>query len=129
MSQQITNYVSVLNSLKEKIRKSRYNASVVVNVELLKLYWDIGNTILNQQKLEGWGTKVIDRLAMDLRVEFSDFKGLSVRNLKYMRAFAEAYPEIGIVQTLSAQFEDKDIQSVKFVQTLAAQIPWSHHQL
>lgn len=129
MNQPVTNYISILNSLKEKIRQARYNASVVVNVALLKLYWEIGNTILEQQKLEGWGTKVIDRLAIDLRVEFSDFKGLSVRNLKYMRAFAEAYPEFGFVQTPSAQLKNTDIQPVEIVQTLSAQLPWSHHQL
>jgi predicted nuclease of restriction endonuclease-like (RecB) superfamily len=121
MSQPVTNYISILNTLKAKIQQARYNASIVVNVELLKLYWDIGNTILEQQKLEGWGAKVIDRLAIDLRVEFSDFKGLSVMNLKYMRAFAEAYPEFGIVQTLSAQFEGTDIQTGIIVQASLTQ--------
>jgi hypothetical protein len=141
MNQPVTNYISILNTLKGKIQQARYNASVVVNVELLKLYWEIGTTILQQQKLEGWGAKVIDRLAIDLRVEFSDFKGLSVRNLKYMRAFAEAYPDFIsdqqnihsakvvnnqsdiIVQTPSAQIENNDVQPVKFVQTPSVHMP------
>lgn len=68
-------------------------------------------TILQQQKKEGWGAKVIDRLAADLKSEFPDLKGLSLRNLKYMRVFAEAWPFFGIVQQL------------------AAQLPWGHHQV
>jgi predicted nuclease of restriction endonuclease-like (RecB) superfamily len=56
------------------------------------------STILEQQKSEGWGAKVIDRLAQDLKHEFPDMQGLSIRNIKYMRAFAEAYPEFSIVQ-------------------------------
>jgi hypothetical protein len=54
------NYVSILSSLKEKIRQARLQAALTVNAELLQLYWQIGNTILQQQKKEGWGTKVID---------------------------------------------------------------------
>ena len=122
MSQSVTNYANILNSLKEKIRHARFKAANVVNVELLKLYWEIGNTILEQQKQEGWGAKVIDRLAGDLRIEFSNFTGLSVRNLKYMRAFAEAYPNLGIVQQLSAQLKPTDNHNLTIVQQLAAQI-------
>ena len=56
------------------------------------LYWRIGKIILEQQESQGWGTKVVDKLANDLRKAFPDMKGFSSRNLKYMRAFAEAYP-------------------------------------
>ncbi len=66
------------NNLKEKIRQARVKAAMSVNYELLKIYWEIGSTILGQQKKEGWGTKIIDRLAADLKTEFPDFKGLSV---------------------------------------------------
>lgn len=90
-------YLDILSLLKEKIRHSRYRAAAAVNVELLKLYWEIGNTILFQQKKEGWGAKTIDRLATDLKTEFPYFKGLSLRNLKYMRAFAEAYPSFNVI--------------------------------
>ena len=62
------------------------------------LYWQIGRDILGRQEHEGWGTKVIDRLAGDLRRAYPDMTGLSPRNLKYMRAFAEAWPDESIVQ-------------------------------
>ena len=73
------------------------------------MYWRIGRQILTQQHEEGWGSKVIDRLSLDLMREFPEMKGLSSRNLKYMRAFYEAYSEETIVQQL------------------AAQIPWFHN--
>ena len=100
---------TILEELKTKIRQAQYKAVISANKEMIFLYWDIGKTILIQQERQGWGTKVIDRLAADLRHEFPEMKGFSARNLKYMRAFAEAYP-------------DK-----QFVQQLAAQIPWFHN--
>ncbi len=104
------NYIEVLQSLKEKIKQARQKAAIAVNKELLLIYWEIGNTISLQQKSEGWGTKVIDRLAADLKTEFPDFKGLSVRNLKYMKAFAEAYPDFIIVQPPVAQLQQQQNQ-------------------
>ena len=121
------NYHLILNGLKEKIRLARQKAAIAVNNELLLVYWEIGNTILQQQTEEGWGTKVIDRLAVDLKTEFPEMKGLSPRNLKYMRAFAEAYPQF--VQRPSAQIQSSDNQSVTIMQQPAAQLPWGHHQL
>jgi len=67
------------------------------------LYWQIGRDILDRQEREKWGAKVIDRLATDLKRSFPDMKGFSPRNLKYMRAFAEAWPEEPIVQAVLAQ--------------------------
>lgn len=78
-------------------------AILAVNRELLVLYWQIGRDILQRQQTEGWGSKVIDRLARDLKREFPDMRGFSSRNLKYMRAFAEAYPDEQIVQEQLAQ--------------------------
>jgi predicted nuclease of restriction endonuclease-like (RecB) superfamily len=120
-------YQKILNDLKEKIRRSRLKAAMVVNHELLKIYWEIGNTILTQQKIEGWGAKIIDRLAADLKGEFPDFRGFSLRNLKYMRAFAEAYPDFLIVQVPLAQSEEINDPRDEFVQVPLAQITWYHH--
>ncbi len=129
-------YLDVLNDLKEKIRNARKVAVYTVNTQLLSIYWEIGNTVLEQQKHEGWGTKVIDRLSHDLTSEFPDMSGLSVRNIKYMRAFAEAYPNFnhlinnrsqshGIVQAPLAQLP-KD-QNNQIVQANLAQLSWYHH--
>ena len=76
-----------------------------VNRELILLYWQIGRAILEQQAQQGWGARVVDRLADDLRRVFPDMTGLSARNLKYMRSFAEAYPATAIVQAAPAQLK------------------------
>ena len=78
-------------------------ALLAVNRELVLLYWGIGREILTRQHQEGWGSKVIDRLAKDLRCEFPQMKGLSRTNLLYMRAFAEAWTEESIVQQVAGQ--------------------------
>jgi len=70
---------------------------------LIILYWEIGRLILERQEAEGWGAKVIDRLSVDLNREFPNMKGLSSRNLKYMRAFAETYPAHAFVQEVLAE--------------------------
>jgi predicted nuclease of restriction endonuclease-like (RecB) superfamily len=103
-----TDYAALLAELKERIAGARLKAALAVNAELILLYWQIGHDILRRQRDEGWGAKVIDRLAADLRHAFPEMTGLSARNLKYMRAFAEAYPDRQIVQQL------------------AAQLPWGH---
>jgi predicted nuclease of restriction endonuclease-like (RecB) superfamily len=134
-------YVSILNGLKQKIRQARIRASVSVNIQLLLVYWDIGMAILDQQEKAGWGAKIIDLLSEDLLHEFPDMKGLSVRNLKYMRTFAGAYPQFGHHTPDSTQSADsqgiifgqatpaqmrKD-QSAPIGQALLAQLSWYHH--
>ncbi|ACL17343.1 DUF1016 N-terminal domain-containing protein [Methanosphaerula palustris] len=102
-------YQSLLADLKTRVRSAQVKAALSVNHELIQLYWEIGRSILAAQDREGWGTKVIDRLAGDLRHEFPEMKGFSPRNLKYMRRLAEAWPDPSIVP-----------QPV-------AQIPWGHN--
>jgi predicted nuclease of restriction endonuclease-like (RecB) superfamily len=96
-------YNSFLTELKERIRHAQLRAALSVNCELVLLYWSIGRDILTRQKEQGWGAKVIDRLAADLRKAFPEMNGFSPRNLKYMRAFAEAWPDEAIVQATLAQ--------------------------
>ncbi len=85
-------YGELLAELKQHIQNAQLRASLAVNRELVILYWQIGREILTRQARESWGTKVIDRLATDLKSVFPEMKGFSPRNLKYMRAFAEAWP-------------------------------------
>jgi predicted nuclease of restriction endonuclease-like (RecB) superfamily len=99
----INSYPEFLNSIKAKIRASQVKAALSVNAEMIFLYWEIGRMILERQKEEGWGAKIIDNLSRDIRIEYPDVKGFSSRNLKYMRKFAESYPDFSIVQQLVAQ--------------------------
>lgn len=85
-------YDDLLEQLKQRVRSARVQAARAANTELLRLYWAIGRDILDRQGQAGWGSKVIDRLATDLRAAFPDYRGFSVRNLHYMRAVAAAWP-------------------------------------
>lgn len=105
----VEGYDDFLRDLKERIRSAQVRAVLAVNRELVLLYWEIGRDILSRQQQQGWGAKVIERLSADLRTSFPEMKGFSLRNLKYMRAFAEAYVEEPIVQQV------------------VAQIPWGHN--
>jgi predicted nuclease of restriction endonuclease-like (RecB) superfamily len=96
-------YAKWLADLKTNIAKTRLKVVLASNSTMVLLYWDIGKRILDKQIHEGWGTKIIDRLALDLRKTFPDIKGFSSRNLKYMRAFAHAWPKVEIVQEVLAQ--------------------------
>jgi predicted nuclease of restriction endonuclease-like (RecB) superfamily len=80
-----------------------------VNRELILFYWQLGRDILERQNQAGWGAKIIDQLAKDLRQEFPEVRGFSRTNLLYMRAFAEAWPDESIVQQL------------------VGQLPWGHN--
>lgn len=101
-------YVEWVKALKERIRSAQQRAVIVANTELITLYWHIGRDILERQETQGWGSKVVERLAHDLRQEFPEMKGFSYRNLLFMRVFAETYSDEPILK-----------QPV-------SQLPWGH---
>ena len=102
-------YAQWLSSLKTRISGAQQRAALAVNQELVRLYHHIGSEILERQTRQGWGAKVIDRLASDLREAFPEMKGFSSPNLKYMRFFAQQCPS-GLIG-----------------QQPAAQLPWGHN--
>ncbi|NHB11394.1 DUF1016 domain-containing protein [Burkholderia cepacia] len=102
-------YANWLGELKNRIHSAQQRAALAVNRELVLLYWQIGRDILQRQAEQGWGAKVIERLAHDLKTAFPDMKGFSRANLMYMRSFADAWPDAAIVQ-----------QAV-------GQLPWGHN--
>ncbi len=96
-------YAQVLGEIKRRIQTERLRTVMAANSAMVLLYWDIGRMILERQDREGWGARIIDRLSSDLWVSFPEMQGLSPRNLKYMRAFAAAWPDRAIVQGTLAQ--------------------------
>jgi predicted nuclease of restriction endonuclease-like (RecB) superfamily len=105
-------YPQFLAEIKARIAGARTRAALAVNSELIRLYWEIGRQILEREQREGWGAKVVDRLAADLRREFPDMTGFSRSNLHYMRSFAAAWPH----------GEDGN----KIVPQPVGQLPWGH---
>ena len=101
-----SDYLATVDLVMQEIKSAQYHAAVHVNTILILLYHSIGR-IINEHKT--WGNKFIENLAADIRREFPGSKGYSVRNLKYMAKFAQTYPDL------------------EFVQTVSAQIPWSHN--
>jgi len=87
-------YAEWIAGVKLRIRAAQQRAALAVNKEMLQLYWQIGRDILDRQAVAGWGTGVLSRIEADLRVEFPEMRGFSQTNLKYMRMFAEAWPDL-----------------------------------
>ena len=85
-------YADWLTQLKGQIAQARQRAALAVNAELVQLYGSIGRDILQRQQTQGWGAKVIDHLARDLKDAFPDMRGWSPSNLKYMQFFAQHCP-------------------------------------
>lgn len=111
-------YETTLADLKKHIRSSQLKAAVVVNKELIKLYWVIGKTIVEKQENSGWGSKFIEKLAKDLQNDFPGLEGFSRTNIFRMRAF---YQEYKLVPPVVGQLDEIDHLGV------LTQIPWSHN--
>lgn len=97
------NYISVLNEIKERVYSAQYAALQQVNQELVKLYWDIGRTIVEQQKEKNWGKAIVETLAQDLQMEFPGITGFSARNIRYMRELYSSYCNLPKLQPLVAE--------------------------
>lgn len=107
-------YYKFISQLKDKIRSTQLRAAVSVNKEMVLLYWEIGEEIVNKQKQEGWGTKTLEKVALDLQNEFPGVEGFSRSNLFRMKAFYLAYEKVA---QAVRQLEDLPIFS----------IPWGHN--
>ena len=93
-------YLEICSDIKNQIRSAQHRAVIGANRELIMLYWNIGNVINANSE---WGNKFIENLARDIKLDFPDTTGFSVRNLKYMAKFSSLYSDIEFVQTVSAQ--------------------------
>lgn len=111
LSEMSDNYLQFIEDIKNEIKRQRVSVVLNANSSMICLYWNIGKAILEKQEKEGWGAKVIDRIAKDLKDAFPDMSGFSPRNIKYMRKFAECWPDF------------------EFVQQVVAQIPWRTNRM
>ena len=131
-------YAQWLRELKSRIRQCQIKASVLVNTEMLKLYWSIGADIVDRQEKHGWGAGVIPQLSHDLKEEFPDTQGYSERNLREMRRFYVFYTqdtirhqvgaELDSIQNVALLSENKIVETtVTGAASLLFSIPWRHH--
>ena len=111
LSEMSDSYFQFIEKIKDEIQQQRISVVLNANASMICLYWNIGQAILQKQLDEGWGAKVIDRMAADIRASFPEMSGFSPRNIKYMRKFAQCWPDF------------------KFVQQVVAQIPWRTNRI
>lgn len=102
-------YKQFLSNIKSKIKLAQLKSHIKVNEEMLRLYWDIAEMILEKQNNSSWGDGVLEKISKDLKKEFPDLQGFSLRNIKYMRQWYQFY---SIGQQAVAQI---------------FQIPWGHN--
>lgn len=151
-------YKAFLAEVKSKVRTAQLKAVIAANAQMLLLYWQMGHYILQNQQVEGWGAKIINKLSIDLKKEFPELKGFSSRNLLYMKQFAEAYPVSVLQQFIRLEREIKGMKSISqqaiaklldidnkqdviaqqvaaqlqeehFLQSIVSRISWSHHMV
>ena len=119
-------YRSFIENIKSKIRSAQVKASFSVNAELIRLYWDIGLSVIDRQGKNKWGSSVIEQMSHDIQKEFPGIEGFSSSNISRMRAFYLAWKD---VKAISAQpvpkLKDKN-SSQKIVDFLS-RVPWGHH--
>jgi predicted nuclease of restriction endonuclease-like (RecB) superfamily len=96
-------YTTLLGDIKQKIRTAQYQALKAVNSQLITLYWEIGQSIIEQQQGQTWGKAVVEQLAKDLQAEFPGIKGFSARNIWNMRNVYLAYHQNEKLQPLVAE--------------------------
>ena len=100
------NFKNVINNIKNEINTTRIKVAIEANKNLVGLYYKVGK-ILNDNF--EYGNKFIDEVSRELKLEFPNIAGFSVRNLKYMKKFY-------------LEYKDNEL-----VQQIVAQIPWGHN--
>lgn len=101
-------YLNFLSTIKQRLKSSQIKAALAANNELIRFYWELGNELIEKQKKQKWGTNFLEQFSHDMKQEFPEMQGLSVRNLQKMKQFSTLYPDL-----------KKTAQAVP-------QLPWGH---
>jgi predicted nuclease of restriction endonuclease-like (RecB) superfamily len=125
-------YEAFLVDLKDRVRNARISVGRTVNREMILLYWDIGQAIVEKQRDHGWGDAVVETLSKDLRTEFHGVTGFSVQNLWRMRQFYLDYTSPAFLSQVVRDLpsaKDSSVREVdpsQAVRDLLSAIPWGH---
>ncbi len=84
-------YAALLRKIKQRVQLAQQRVIYAANEEMLRMYWDVGKMLQQSQDADGWGKKTLQRLAMDLKNDYSEIKGFSVRNMQCMMQFFNEY--------------------------------------
>ncbi len=128
-------YATFFADVKSRIQTARVRAALSVNRELIRLYWDIGQLIVQRQQAEGWGKSIVDQLSKDIKHEYPGIKGYSQQNLWYMRSFFLSWTEeiTNLQQVVGElQAEEKLAQPMRELDGInlpqaVGEIPWGHN--
>jgi len=124
-SDEIAQYAELLTEVRRRIVTARSRAALAVNSELIRLYWEVGKLLHSRQRQEGWGSKVLDRLAADIRNDLPDVRGFSRTNLHRMLAFYRACS--GTAEFVPQAVGQMDGSCETAVPELLLKVPWGHH--
>lgn len=115
-------YYAFLNDLKNRIKVAQTTAIFAVNKELIRLYWEIGKSIVIKQKEMGWGKAIVQRVSQDIQNAFPGVSGFSPQNIWYMRSFYLAWTEEVIeLQQAVGELDGENLPQV------VGEIPWGHN--
>ena len=122
-------YAAWLNDVKLRIQSARISAARLANRELILLYWDIGQFIVEKQEALGWGRSVVEQLGHDLRAEYPGLQGFSADNLWRMRQFFREYASPGFLSQAArdAALHRQTGFLEQAVPELLLMAPWGHH--
>lgn len=84
-------YTTLLRKIKQRVQVAQQRVIYAANEEMLRMYWDIGEMLQQNQDTDGWGKKNLQRLSVDLKNDYSEIKGFTVRNMQYMVQFFNEY--------------------------------------
>lgn len=85
------NYAALLRQIRQRVLLAQQRAIFAANEEMLRMYWDIGKMLQQSQQADGWGRKTLQRLSVDLKNDYPEIKGFSVRNMQCMMQFFDEY--------------------------------------
>ena len=128
LSDSFRGYAKLLRQIKQRVLLAQQRAIYAAHEEMLRMYWDIGEMLQQSQDADGWGKKTLQRLAVDLKTDYPEIKGFSVRNMQCMMQFFNEYNQeltmakgtvSSITQPMVAQFKET---SKPITQPVAAQL-------
>jgi predicted nuclease of restriction endonuclease-like (RecB) superfamily len=128
MLDEMESYSIWIKQLKDKIERAQLRASLSVNTQLILLYWEIGESIVQKQIENQWGSKIVEKMAKDLKMGMSETNGFSRSNLFAMRKFYLFYKDSHLALISENELVQQAVGQLR-KESILYGIPWGHHVL